>query len=135
MIEVFHKTHESQMTHDRRLAPVDSRVALETLLAASSEQPVLILKHSRTCGVSAQAFDEMETYLNEHAAAPRAGVIVVQSHRELSAELARILDIRHETPQVVLVKNGRVVWHASHFRVRREAIAEAVESASLRQRH
>jgi GTP-binding protein len=49
--------------------------------------------------------------------------------------VVHLLDIRHETPQVVLVKDGRAVWHASHFRVRSEAIAAAVESTRLRERN
>jgi monothiol bacilliredoxin len=44
-------------------------------------------------------------------------MITVQSHRRVSDHATRRLGIRHETPQVILLRDGQPVWSASHFRV------------------
>lgn len=74
----------------------------------SFEKPVYFFKHSISCPVSDAIYKEMSL-----AASP-AYLIVVQYHRELSDMVAEILGIEHHTPQVILVRNGRSYWHASH---------------------
>jgi bacillithiol system protein YtxJ len=100
---------------------------LEAAIAESLERPVLLFKHSRTCGISCEAFDELQAHVAEHAgAAASYKVITVQSHRRLSDSAAERFGIRHETPQAILLKDGRPVWNASHFRITADALAQAI---------
>jgi bacillithiol system protein YtxJ len=113
------------------LTPVTSIDQLDQLVAESIDRPVLLFKHSRSCGTSAQAFDE----LLDHLSGPRLkdathAVITVQTHRDVSTAAAARLGIRHETPQALLLRDGRVVWSASHFRVTAAAIAAALQHAA-----
>jgi bacillithiol system protein YtxJ len=101
---------------------------LETLLRESANHPVLIFKHSRSCGTSAYAFDELQDHMAQGGSEVRYAVVTVQTHRALSADVAARLGIRHETPQALLVVDGRVVWQASHYRVTADAIAKAIAS-------
>lgn len=102
---------------------------LEAAIAESAERPVLLFKHSRNCGISCEALDELHAHVAQHAA-KSAGVaykvITVQSHRGLSDSAAQRLGIRHETPQAILLKDGRAVWNASHFRITAETLARAI---------
>ena len=111
----------SKLTH---LSDLDM---LEAAIAESADRPVLLFKHSRTCGISCEALDELQAHVAQNAA-PAASykVITVQSHRGLSDSAAHRLGVRHETPQAILVKNGRVVWNASHFRITAEALSRAL---------
>ncbi len=100
---------------------------VETLIAESSVRPVLLLKHSYTCGTSAQALDELHAHLVEHGSASVLfALVTVQTHRPISAAIAALFGIRHETPQALLIRHGTAVWHASHFRVTSDAIAAAL---------
>jgi bacillithiol system protein YtxJ len=102
---------------------------LEAAIAESAERPVLLFKHSRTCGISSEALDELQTHVAAQAgtaAGVSYKVITVQSHRGLSDSAAQRLGIRHETPQAILVKDGRAVWNASHFRITAAALARAI---------
>jgi bacillithiol system protein YtxJ len=101
---------------------------LDALLRESADRPVLILKHSRSCGTSAYAFDELRDHLRQAESTARYAVVTVQTHRALSADIATRLGVRHETPQALLVVDGRVVWQASHYRVTADAIAKAIAS-------
>src|SRR6187402_1945015 len=95
-------------------------VDLETIPAlddflASAKGPVLLYKHSATCGRSAIAREEIHSLVANPPGPVSVGMIVVQSARRVSNEVARRFAVRHESPQVLLIEGGRVVWTASHF--------------------
>jgi bacillithiol system protein YtxJ len=102
---------------------------LDRLIADSQGQPVLLFKHSYTCGVSAEALDELITHLNDEVSDVRYAMVTVQTHREVSNAVSARLGVRHETPQALLVKEGRVVWAASHFRVNAQELTKALRSS------
>jgi bacillithiol system protein YtxJ len=41
------------------------------------------------------------------------------------------LGVRHETPQALLIRHGRVIWSASHFRVTAAAVQSAIRSHAI----
>ncbi|HJR59819.1 MAG TPA: bacillithiol system redox-active protein YtxJ [Vicinamibacterales bacterium] len=100
-----------------QLKTLPDTAALEAAIAESRERPVLIFKHSRTCGISAEAFDELHEHLAEVSPGASYNLITVQSHRAVSDEAAARLGVRHETPQAILLRDGVPVWKASHFRI------------------
>ena len=97
--------------------------ALEELLNRSEEGPVVIFKHSITCSVSAAAYDEMRQFAGEVC------LIEVQRARELSREIESRLGVTHESPQVIVLWNGQVVWNASHFDITVDSVTAAVRDA------
>jgi bacillithiol system protein YtxJ len=101
---------------------------LERLIVESEQQPVLLFKHSYTCGISAEALDELIAHLNEENKEVRYAMVTVQTHREVSNAVSTKLGVRHETPQVLLVRDGRVVWSASHFRVNAAELDKALRA-------
>lgn len=111
-----------------RLTQLTDLTALEAAIAESSERPVLLFKHSRYCGVSAEALDELHSHID--AAPPDVvyRMITVQTHRPISDAVAQRLGIRHETPQVILLRNGKTVWNASHFRITASQLNEVLSS-------
>lgn len=100
------------------------------LVEASRRRPVLLFKHSRTCSISAAALHEWEEFARGPAA---EGVVlaflVVQDDRPGSDAVARLLGVRHESPQAILISGGRALWHASHWGITAEALARAVAAA------
>ena len=99
---------------------------LDRVLASSGERPVLLFKHSYSCGISAEALDELLDHLNTRDHDLPVAMVTVQTHRELSNAVSVKLGIRHETPQALLIKDGKVVWSASHFRVTSDSVDKAV---------
>ena len=104
---------------------------LDRLLAASEDRPLLLFKHSYSCGVSAEALDELVNHLNDGPADVHYAMVTVQTHREISNAVAKKLGVRHETPQALLIREGRVVWSASHFRVTATAVDNAIRRDAL----
>lgn len=101
---------------------------LDAAIAESSQRPVLLFKHSRTCGISCEALDELHSHLAEPPAAAEYKIITVQSHRPVSDAAVTRLGVRHETPQAILLRDGRAVWTASHFRITARELARAITS-------
>lgn len=100
--------------------------ALEAAIEESRHRPVLLFKHSTRCGTSVEAFDELQAQLGQAEVAVSCKVITVQSHRHVSDAAAARLGVRHETPQVILLRGGKPVWKASHFRITAGALAQAL---------
>jgi bacillithiol system protein YtxJ len=101
---------------------IDNRETLDRLITDSKTKPVVIFKHSNACGISASAYREMEKLEGQ------VNLLEVQSARDVSRELADLTGIRHETPQVIVFKDGKAVWNASHFDVKVGSVLKALES-------
>lgn len=101
--------------------PVSDAAALEDLFARSHEGPVLLFKHSNSCPISARAYKQMEGVKTP------VSILVVQQSRDVSREVEQRTGITHETPQALVLRNGRAVWNASHFDVTAEAVERAVK--------
>jgi len=101
---------------------MDDKEVLEDLISSSQNRPGIILKHSTSCAISAAAYREME-----HVDAD-VRLVEVQSAREVSREIAERTGVRHESPQVIVLRNGKAVWNASHFDVTATAVADAVQA-------
>ena len=102
---------------------------LDAAVARSSVEPVLIFKHSRTCGTSAEAHEEVSTLLAGTLEAP-VYLVDVRSARQVSNAITERFGIRHESPQVLLLEGGRVRWSASHYHVNEREILQALQALS-----
>lgn len=100
---------------------------LDHALEQSSERPAVIFKHSPTCGISAQAFESISEWLKGEVPNADFYVVPVQASRALSTQLSQRFGIRHESPQVMVIDRGQVVWHGSHFRATASSIAAALD--------
>jgi monothiol bacilliredoxin len=112
------------------LTPLEHVDELDKLIAASESRPVLLFKHSYTCGISMEALEELVEHLNERRTAAQYAMVTVQTHRAVSNAVAQQFGVRHETPQALLIKDRRVVWSASHFRVTAAAVGDAIRNES-----
>ncbi|MDQ3290391.1 MAG: bacillithiol system redox-active protein YtxJ, partial [Bacteroidota bacterium] len=80
---------------------------LESIKAESEQQPVIIFKHSTSCSISATAKSRLERQWDD------AGLENVKpyyldllSYRSVSNQIASTFDVRHESPQLLLIRNG-----------------------------
>jgi monothiol bacilliredoxin len=114
----------------KSLIPLVDVQSLDAAIAESRERPVLLFKHSRYCGISCEALDELHAHIDARAdGAITYRMITVQTHRPVSDAAAQKLGIRHETPQAILLRDGKAIWNASHFRITATQLAEALPKA------
>jgi bacillithiol system protein YtxJ len=68
------------------------------------------------------------SYLEEADPEVSYNLITVQTARPISNEIASRLGIRHESPQAILVRDGREIWSASHFAITSSSLRQAIEA-------
>lgn len=105
---------------------LDSNEKLEEIFQKSHEAPVLVFKHSTTCPISAAAYRQIEGVEAD------VNIIVVQTARGISNEIAHRTGIRHESPQAIVLKDGKPVYHASHYNVRAEEVNAKLKMQSAK---
>ena len=93
---------------------IESADQLDDVLNMPQGQRVLIYKHSYRCGICSGVKHQLEEAWREDLGIIPFFVDVVKN-RGLSQEIARRLNVGHESPQAILVEGGRAVYHASHF--------------------
>ncbi len=97
---------------------LDSIQKLDALIAGSHTTPVFLFKHSDTCGISADILEQLGAIDGD------INIIVVQSDREVSNAVAERLGIRHASPQAFVIKDGKPVYHATHYGIDPKKINE-----------
>lgn len=93
---------------------------------------VFILKHSTRCPISAAAYREFEGFAKENAEVPARLVLVVEN-RPVSRLIAEELEVEHASPQAILIRDGGVEWHASHWNISRKALESAWSGSNGRE--
>ncbi len=120
-------TEEDRNVSDPHL--LTSLDSFEELLDRSEREPVILFKHSTMCGTSSLAkrrLDQLEPGID-----PPVFMLVIQSYRMLSNHVAHHFQIRHESPQIIVIYKKQPVYDASHTRISSETIREAVASLLL----
>ena len=111
-----------------RIVELKAVEELDVVLAQSSSRPMLLFKHSPTCGTSAQAHEEVESLVDEGSVPADVYLISVRASRAVSNAVAERFNLRHESPQVLLVRQGVMRWNASHFSVTAARIRAALRA-------
>jgi bacillithiol system protein YtxJ len=102
---------------------------LEIIKEESQKQTVAIFKHSTRCSISATALDRFER--NWAKAADKKGLkfyfLDLIAHREVSNKITSEFGIEHESPQVLLIKDGDAVFTESHYGIDFNDVLERVQ--------
>jgi bacillithiol system protein YtxJ len=98
---------------------LNSADLLDELIEQSYSEPIAIFKHSTSCSISAMAKKRLEASWNETIQVYYLDLI---AYRSLSNEVSLRLGIAHESPQLLFIHNGSVVYHGSHFNISTSAI-------------
>jgi len=93
------------------LVSLDSSAKLDALFEESFLHPVALVKHSNSCGISADVLYQLGDVEGD------IHVLRIQENRPLSAELAERIGHRHQSPQAFVIKDGKAVYHATHYAI------------------
>lgn len=93
----------------------------ENILKKSLETPQLIYKHSISCGISSM----IKYRLEKNSPPPDIDFhfLDILRFRSLSNLIASKLDVHHESPQVLLIRNAKCVYDESHMGINMKEIA------------
>ena len=101
-----------------------NEAGLEAIKIKSNETPQIIFKHSTRCSISSMAKSRLE-----RAEMPDGidfNYLDLIANRNISAKIADDFGVSHESPQVLLIKNGVCIYDESHSAISMDDIVEAV---------
>ncbi len=88
-----------------------------------SSEKFWIFKNSTTCSISNRACSIVQDTI-EQANIPNIYILDVHQQAELKMYIADFLSIQHESPQLICIKNKKVLWHASHSDITQDWIKQ-----------
>jgi len=102
---------------------------LKEAIAHSFDEPVVLFKHSTTCGISAGANHHLEQNWNNITHDVTFYYLDLLKYRSISNLIASELGVIHQSPQVILLKNGKAVYSTSHHAINVAKLNDAIASA------
>ncbi len=102
--------------------PLTDEAGLEEITRKSAEKPQVIFKHSTRCSISSMAKSRLE-----RAAAPEEidfNYLDLISFRNISQQISEVFHVEHESPQVLVIKNGQCTYDESHTGISMDEIIE-----------
>ena len=102
--------------------PLTSEGQLLNIVANSSEKPQVIFKHSTRCSTSSMILNRLER--SESSDAVDFYFLDLIQYRSISAKVAEMFHVAHESPQALVIKNGTCTFDESHFAIKMDEILE-----------
>ena len=95
--------------------PLISVEEINTIKEISKNQSILIFKHSTRCGISRMVIKQFESLFNEENKQLKVYYLDLLNFREVSSKLSEVFQVIHQSPQLLVIKNGISVYDESHF--------------------
>ena len=111
---LFGNKTEAKHLNWKRLTEMNQ---LDDIEVTSQKKPVVIFKHSTRCGISRMVFNQFEANADFEEDDVDLYYLDLLSYRNISNEIAERFQVFHQSPQMLIIKNGQVVHHSSHSEV------------------
>lgn len=104
---------------------ITTQEELDRAIEQSNQKPVALFKHSTRCSISSMAKSRLERSWNLSEQIDIYYLDLI-AYRPISNRIAEVLDVQHESPQVILLKDGKAVYYTSHNDISVAGLAEQV---------
>lgn len=102
--------------------PLQTEAQLDEIISKSLESPKVIFKHSTRCSISSMAKNRLDK--SNQPEGIDFYYLDLLSHRNISNKIASVFHVPHQSPQVLVIKNGKSVYNESHSGIRMDDIEE-----------
>ena len=107
---------------------LESTPQLEEINRKSEQQPILILKHSTRCPVSFAALERIEEGSKAlEGIGFQAYFLDLINYRSISNKITELYKVTHQSPQILIIKKGKAIYHNSHMGVSIQNIKKALQ--------
>lgn len=119
--KIFGSSEEENTSPKVNWIPLTDLGQLNEIINESVTKPVAIFKHSTRCSVSRMALRQFE---NEFDLSDKVTLYFLDllNHRDVSNEIATRFGVEHQSPQLILINNGKAVYDASHSSIDVESL-------------
>ncbi len=106
-----------------RLTSIDQ---LNEIDKESYHQPVAIFKHSTRCGTSSMALRQFEKQFSIDNTNVKLYFLDLLSFKDVSNEISIRFQVFHQSPQLIVLKEGNTIHHSSHYQIDAELLEQFV---------
>ena len=121
----FNKSTKESERKDTVAVPwhaLTTKEQLSEINQLSKTTPVTIFKHSTRCGISRMVLRNFESTYSLTNEQMKLYFLDLLAYRDVSDEVGYTFQVMHQSPQVIVIKNGIAVAHASHHGIRAEEL-------------
>ena len=98
---------------------------LDSIINESTTEPILIFKHSTRCSISATALSRLErNWTDETSQKIKPYYLDLIAFREVSNQIESKFNVEHQSPQILIIKDGKSIFDTSHMGISYQAILE-----------
>ncbi len=112
--------------HNTKWKVLDKIEQLEQIKKDSHQKPVVLFKHSISCGISGMSKHKLESDWDFTAEDLDFYYLDLINYRPISNKIASLFDVIHQSPQIIVVKDGKAVFNTSHHQISVEGIRQAI---------
>ncbi|WMN05896.1 bacillithiol system redox-active protein YtxJ [Marivirga arenosa] len=106
---------------------IDSIESLNNIVEESQDKAVMIFKHSTSCSISSMALNRLErSWSEDEMSNVKAYYLDLISYRDISNAIADKFGVMHQSPQILLIKNGECVYDDSHMGISYQNLKSSV---------
>lgn len=99
---------------------------LATITKESSEKPILLFKHSTRCSISRMALKQFERDFSAFDKVTPYYLDLI-ANRDVSNDIANRFGVMHQSPQILLIKDGKSIYNASHSDISAGKITKMID--------
>jgi bacillithiol system protein YtxJ len=109
---------------DVKYFQLDKMEQFDEIDEISKTKPVVLFKHSTRCSISRMALKQFDAEFNYPEEKIDWYLLDLLNHRDLSNEIASRYNVVHQSPQIVVIRNGKAVFNESHDSISAEDLKQ-----------
>jgi len=104
--------------------PLNQEEQLTGFIESSRHKPIAMFKHSTRCALSSMAMSRLERGWNLDDSDVDIYYLDLLNYRNISNKIATLFSIEHQSPQLIVLQGGKVLYHASHGEIDPDALKQ-----------
>jgi bacillithiol system protein YtxJ len=123
---MFGSNEQEEIPSKVNWIPLDDLKVIDEAVALSYEKPVVLFKHSTRCSISRFALKQFENEYNLSKEQMEPFFLDLLNHRNISNEIATRFNIEHQSPQMIVLKDGVAVFSSTHSDIEADILKKYV---------
>ena len=117
-------TSKEEIKETAKFYTLDKMEQFDEIDEISKTKPVVLFKHSTRCSISRMALKQFDAEFNYPEEKIDWYLLDLLNHRDLSNEIASRYNVVHQSPQIVVIRNGKAVFNVSHDSISAEDLKQ-----------
>lgn len=107
---------------------LDRTEQLDEIITSSQQKPQAIFKHSTRCYISKAVMKNLESEWNISDEKLDVFYLDLLQHRNISSEIAARFSVVHQSPQMIVISKGKVIYQDSHQSISLDEMNDAINA-------